>query len=63
MIATHLRRGRPSTTSLFRFPRRLRNYEALKLRKVEAALVRFPGEPHGLSARPSHQISPRFCTW
>lgn len=32
-------------------------YEALKLRKVEAALVRFPGEPHGLSARPSHQIA------
>jgi len=32
-------------------------YEALKLRKVESALVRFPGEPHGLSARPSHQIA------
>ncbi len=32
-------------------------YEALKLRKVEAVLVRFPGEPHGLSARPSHQIA------
>jgi len=32
-------------------------YEALKLRKVEAALVRFPGEPHGLSARPSHQVA------
>lgn len=32
-------------------------YSALKLRKVEAALVRFPGEPHGLSARPSHQIA------
>jgi len=29
-------------------------YAALKLRKVEAALVRFPGEPHGLSSRPSH---------
>jgi acylaminoacyl-peptidase len=24
---------------------------------VEAALVRFPGEPHGLSARPSHQVA------
>jgi dipeptidyl aminopeptidase/acylaminoacyl peptidase len=32
-------------------------YEALKLRKVDAALVRFPGEPHGLSARPSHQVA------
>jgi dipeptidyl aminopeptidase/acylaminoacyl peptidase len=32
-------------------------YEALKLRKVETALVRFPGEPHGLSARPSHQTA------
>jgi len=32
-------------------------YEALKLRKIEAALVRFPGEPHGMSARPSHQIA------
>ncbi len=32
-------------------------YEALKLRKVEAALVRFPGEPHGLSVRPSHQVA------
>ena len=32
-------------------------YAALKLRKVEAALVRFPDEPHGLSARPSHQIA------
>ena len=32
-------------------------YAALKLRKVESVLVRFPGEPHGLSARPSHQIA------
>jgi acylaminoacyl-peptidase len=32
-------------------------YAALKLRKVEAALVRFPEEPHGLQARPSHQIA------
>lgn len=29
-------------------------YAALKLRKIEAALVRFPGEPHGMSSRPSH---------
>lgn len=32
-------------------------YAALKLRKIESVLVRFPGEPHGLSARPSHQIA------
>ena len=32
-------------------------YEALKLRKIETALVRFPGEPHGLSERPSHQVA------
>ncbi|HYV86580.1 MAG TPA: S9 family peptidase [Patescibacteria group bacterium] len=32
-------------------------YAALKMRKVEAALVRFPEEPHGLQARPSHQIA------
>jgi dipeptidyl aminopeptidase/acylaminoacyl peptidase len=31
-------------------------YAALKLLKVEAALVRFPGEPHGVQARPSHMI-------
>lgn len=32
-------------------------YEALKLRKIEAVLVRFPGEPHGLSSKPSHQVA------
>jgi acylaminoacyl-peptidase len=32
-------------------------YAALKLLKVESALVRFPGEPHGLQRRPSHQIA------
>ncbi len=32
-------------------------YTALKLLKVDSALVRFPGEPHGLSRRPSHQIA------
>lgn len=32
-------------------------YAALKLRKIETVLVRFPGEPHGLSARPSHQVA------
>jgi acylaminoacyl-peptidase len=29
-------------------------YAALKLRRVESVLVRFPGEPHGMSSRPSH---------
>ncbi|WP_222439696.1 alpha/beta hydrolase family protein [Alloacidobacterium dinghuense] len=32
-------------------------YAALKLLKVESVLVRFPGEPHGLSRRPSHQVA------
>jgi dipeptidyl aminopeptidase/acylaminoacyl peptidase len=32
-------------------------YAALKLLKVESALVRFPGEPHGLTRRPSHSIA------
>ncbi len=32
-------------------------YAALKLLKVEAALVRFPGEPHGMQRRPSHQVA------
>lgn len=32
-------------------------YVALKMLKVEALLVRFPGEPHGLSLRPSHQMT------
>lgn len=32
-------------------------YAALKLRKVETALVRFPGEPHGLRQRPSHEVA------
>ena len=32
-------------------------YTALKLRKIEAVLVRVPGEPHGVSARPSHQVA------
>ena len=31
-------------------------YEALKLRKVETLLVRFPGEAHGFIGRPSHQV-------
>lgn len=32
-------------------------YAALKLRRIESVLVRFPGEPHGMSARPSHQAA------
>ncbi len=37
-------------------------YAALKLLKVESALVRFPGEPHGLARRPSHQIAKTVYT-
>jgi dipeptidyl aminopeptidase/acylaminoacyl peptidase len=32
-------------------------YAALKLRRIEAVLVGVPGEPHGVSVRPSHQIA------
>ena len=32
-------------------------YEALKLLNVDAVLVRVPGEPHGISRRPSHHIT------
>jgi dipeptidyl aminopeptidase/acylaminoacyl peptidase len=32
-------------------------YQALKLRGVEAVLVRVPGEPHGISRLPSHHIA------
>jgi dipeptidyl aminopeptidase/acylaminoacyl peptidase len=32
-------------------------YAALKLRGVEAVMVRVPNEPHGVSRRPSHHIS------
>jgi dipeptidyl aminopeptidase/acylaminoacyl peptidase len=32
-------------------------YAALKLLKVETALVRFPGETHGLTRRPSHALA------
>ena len=37
-------------------------YQALKLRKVEAVLARVPGEPHGVSQRPSHQIASVVAT-
>jgi len=37
-------------------------YAALKLLKVESALVRFPGEPHGLARRPSHQLAKAVYT-
>jgi acylaminoacyl-peptidase len=37
-------------------------YAALKLLKVETALVRFPGEPHGLARRPSHQLAKAVYT-
>ncbi len=32
-------------------------YMALKLLGIEAVLVRFPDEPHGIMARPSHHLS------
>jgi acylaminoacyl-peptidase len=32
-------------------------YQALKLRKIDTALVRFPGASHDIAARPSHQIA------
>jgi acylaminoacyl-peptidase len=32
-------------------------YTALKLLGVESVLVRVPGEPHGISKRPSHHLA------
>lgn len=32
-------------------------YQALKLLGVESVLVRVPGEPHGISRRPSHHMA------
>jgi dipeptidyl aminopeptidase/acylaminoacyl peptidase len=32
-------------------------YQALKLRKIDTALVRIPGASHGIGARPSHLIA------
>jgi len=32
-------------------------YQALKLRKVDAAMVRIPGASHGIAARPSHLLA------
>lgn len=32
-------------------------YRALKLRNIDAALVRVPEEPHGISVRPSHHMA------
>jgi dipeptidyl aminopeptidase/acylaminoacyl peptidase len=32
-------------------------FQALKLLNVEAVLVRVPGEPHGITRRPSHHIA------
>ena len=32
-------------------------YTALKLRRVESALVRVPGESHGIAGRPSHHMA------
>ena len=40
-------------------------YQALKLLKVESVLVRVPGEPHGISRRPSHHLAKilSIVTW
>ena len=32
-------------------------YQALKLRKIDAAMVRIPGASHGIAARPSHLLA------
>ena len=32
-------------------------YQALKLRKIDAALVRIPGASHGITRRPSNLIA------
>jgi dipeptidyl aminopeptidase/acylaminoacyl peptidase len=32
-------------------------YSALKMLKVETVMVRVPGEPHGISRRPSHHMT------
>jgi acylaminoacyl-peptidase len=32
-------------------------YQALKLRKIDTALIRIPGASHGIAARPSHLIA------
>ena len=32
-------------------------YQALKLRKIDSALIRVPGAPHGIAGRPSHLIA------
>ena len=37
-------------------------YTGLKLQKIEAVLVRVPGEPHGISRRPSHEIAKTLYT-
>ena len=36
-------------------------YQALKLRKVETALVRIPGSSHDIGARPSQMIAKVAC--
>ena len=37
-------------------------YEALKLLKIDTVLVRVPGEPHGVSTRPSHFMAKTLYT-
>ncbi len=40
-------------------------YQALKLMKVESVMVRVPGEPHGITRRPSHHMAKMLnvITW
>jgi len=40
-------------------------YQALKLLKVETVLVKVPGEPHGITRRPSHHVAKilNIITW
>ena len=37
-------------------------YDTLKLLKIDAVLVRVPGEPHGVSVRPSHFMAKTLYT-
>ena len=32
-------------------------YQALKLRKIDTALIRIPDAPHGIAGRPSHLVA------
>jgi dipeptidyl aminopeptidase/acylaminoacyl peptidase len=36
-------------------------YQALKLRQVDTLLVRIPGAPHNIAARPSNMMAKAAC--